>query len=113
MRPILFLHIFRQNYLKASIYYIIVYIMNNKEAILKENTALKQKNIELEEKLQKYTNSEGHKRYYEKNKQTVKDKGKTYLQKLKEENQDKLKEYRKTAYLNRKEKLKKENEEVI
>jgi hypothetical protein len=75
------------------------------DQLLQENQELKLKNLELEKKLQKYTNSDGHKRYYEKNKDIVKEKGKTYLQKLKEENPDKLKEYRRTAYLNRKAKL--------
>ena len=81
---------------------------------MQENQKLKLKNEELENKLQKYTNSDGHKRYYEKNKDIVKEKGKTYLQKLKEENPDKLKEYRRTAYLNRKAKLQNitENEKV-
>lgn len=89
--------------------------MNTIEQLLQENQELKLKNEELEKKLQKYTNSDGHKRYYEKNKDIVKEKGKTYLQKLKEENPDKLKEYRRTAYLNRKEKLKNitENEKDI
>jgi regulator of replication initiation timing len=41
--------------------------MNNIDEILQENQSLKIKNQELEHKLQKYTNSEGHKRYYEKN----------------------------------------------
>ncbi len=88
--------------------------MNNIHQLLQENQKLKLKNEELENKLQKYTNSDGHKRYYEKNKEIVKEKGKTYLQKLKEENPDKLKEYRRTAYLNRKAKLQNitENEKV-
>jgi regulator of replication initiation timing len=79
--------------------------MNNIDELIQENQSLKIKNQELEHKLQKYTNSEGHKRYYEKNKEIVKEKGKSYLHKLKEENPDKLKEYRRTAYLNRKSKL--------
>jgi hypothetical protein len=79
--------------------------MNNIDELIQENQSLKIKNQELEHKLQKYTNSEGHKRYYEKNKDIVKEKGKSYLHKLKEENPDKLKEYRRTAYLNRKSKL--------
>jgi len=87
------------------------------EDIIKENQILKEEIEklkleinELNEKLKKYTNSQGHKKYYEKNKNTVMEKSKSYLQKLKEENPDKLKEYRKTAYLNRKIK-KKELEE--
>jgi hypothetical protein len=79
--------------------------MNNINEIIQENQVLKIKNQELESKLQKYTNSKGHKRYYEKNKDIVKEKGKTYLHKLKEENPEKLKEYRRTAYLNRKSKI--------
>jgi hypothetical protein len=79
--------------------------MNNIDELLQEIHALKTRNQELEYKLQKYTNSDGHKRYYEKNKDVVKEKGKSYLHKLKEENPEKLKEYRRTAYLNRKLKL--------
>ena len=80
----------------------------NIDEILQENHELKLKNSELEKRLQKYTNSDGHKRYYEKNKETVKDNGKIYLQRLKEKNPEKLKEYRHTAYLNRKAKLQNE-----
>lgn len=69
-----------------------------------ENERLKLEVEELEEKLQKYTNSEGHKKYYEKNKDIVKEKAKNYLKKLKTENPEKLKEYRRRAYLKRKEK---------
>jgi hypothetical protein len=50
----------------------------------------KRKNLELEERLKKYTNGENHKRYYEKNKDKYKELGANYLQKLKEENPDKL-----------------------
>ena len=84
--------------------------MNNIDEILQENQELKLKNAELEKRLQKYTNSDGHKKYYEKNKDIVKEKGKTYLQKLKEENPEKLKEYRHTAYLKRKAKLQNQTE---
>ena len=79
--------------------------MNNINEIIQENQVLKIKNQELESKLQKYTNSKGHKRYYEKNKERVKEGGANYLKKLKEENPEKLKEYRRTAYLNRKSKI--------
>ncbi len=82
--------------------------MNNIDELIKENQSLKIKNQELEHKLQKYTNSEGHKRYYEKNKEVIKEKGNIHLTKLKEENPDKLKEYRRRAYLKRKEKIQKE-----
>ena len=86
--------------------------MENFDTIKKENEVLKQKNTELEERLKKYTNGNNHKRYYEKNKEKVKELGTNYIQKLKEENPEKLKEYRRTAYLNRKAKLnnKKQND---
>lgn len=77
------------------------------EELQKENEKLKLKVQELEERLKKYTNGENHKRYYEKNKDKIKEQGSTYLKKLKEENPDKLKEYRRTYYLKKKEKLKK------
>ncbi len=80
------------------------------EELVKENQALKEKIIELEERLKKYTNSEGHKRYYEKNKQKVIEDSANYLKNLKENNPDKIKEYAKRAYLKKKEKLKKEKE---
>ncbi len=78
------------------------------EELQKENDELKLKVRELEERLKKYTNGENHKRYYEKNKDKIKEQGSTYLKKLKEENPDKLKEYRRTYYLKKKEKLKEE-----
>ncbi len=87
--------------------------MDEVEILRKENDELKMKVLELEDRLKKYTNSEGHKRYYEKNKEVVKEKGKSYLEKLKEENPEKLKEYRRTAYLNRKSKFKNQLEEKI
>ena len=70
-----------------------------------ENELLKKKNIELEEKLRSYTNTERNKRYYEKNSEKVKEKAKNYMERMKTENQDKLKEWRHTAYMNRKNKL--------
>ncbi len=85
-------------------------LIQQNKLLIEENEKFKLEINELNEKLKKYTNSQGHKKYYEKNKNTVIEKSKSYLQKLKEENPDKLKEYRKTAYLNRKIK-KKELEE--
>lgn len=79
---------------------------NMVETLQEENKQLKLEVDELREKLQKYTNSEGHKKYYEKNKEVVKKKAKNYLEKLKTENPDKLKEYRRRAYLKRKERMK-------
>jgi hypothetical protein len=55
--------------------------------------------------LEKYTNNERHKRYYQQNKERVKENAKQYLNRLKEENPEKLKEYRHKAYIKRKEKL--------
>lgn len=74
--------------------------------LVAENKKLKNEIIELKEQLKKYTYGNTHKRYYEKNKERVKEGGANYLKKLKEENPDKLKEYRRTAYLNKKNKLK-------
>jgi len=83
--------------------------MDEIEIIKKENEELKKTNTELEERLKKYTNGDNHKRYYEKNKEKVKEIGTNYLQKLKEENPEKLKEYRKRAYQKRKDKINQEN----
>jgi len=84
--------------------------MTSQEEEIKQ---LKQKNIELEEKLKKYTNSEGHKRYYEKNKELVIQKSNERKELLKETNPEKIKEYARRAYLKRKEKLKKETKNEI
>ena len=84
--------------------------MNETDIIKNENDELKQKIIELEERLKKYTNGDNHKRYYEKNKDKIKEQGTTYLKKLKEENPAKLKEYRRTYYLKKKEKLKQQED---
>lgn len=74
---------------------------------------LKMQNLDLEQRLKKYTNGENHKRYYEKNKEKIKETGASYLQKLKAENPEKIKEYSHRAYLNQKEKkLKKIAEEA-
>lgn len=74
-----------------------------------ENEMLKQKVLELEERLKKYTNGDNHKRYYEKNKEKIKEQGSNYLKSLKEENPEKLKEYRRTYYLKKKAMLKEPN----
>jgi predicted MPP superfamily phosphohydrolase len=70
--------------------------------LISENERLKKEVIELKEHLKKYTFGDNHKRYYEKNKEKVKEGGAKYLQKLKEENPDKLREYWRRAYQNRK-----------
>lgn len=80
------------------------------ETLQEENKQLKLELEELKDKLQKYTNSGGHKKYYEKNKEVVKKKAKNYLENLKTENPEKLKEYRRRAYLKRKEKQKQQTE---
>jgi len=73
--------------------------MEKIDMIKNENEELKKKNVELEERLKKYTNGDNHKRYYEKNKEKIKEQGINYLKKLKEENPEKLKEYRRNYYL--------------
>jgi hypothetical protein len=82
------------------------------DVILNENKFLKQINSdllakveELTTRLHKYTNGENHKRYYEKNKDKIKQSGALYLQKLKSENPEKIKEYSKRAYANKKKKI--------
>lgn len=58
----------------------------------------------LKTRLAKYTNNERHKKYYENNKDKIKQNAKQYIERLKEENPEKLKEYRKRAYMNKKQK---------
>ena len=82
--------------------------MNEIDIIKNEVEELKKKNINLEERLRKYTSGKNHQKYYEKNKEKVMESGANYLNKLKEENPEKLKEYRRTAYLNRKAKIEQE-----
>ena len=57
-----------------------------------EINALRQQVSTLKTRLSKYTNNERHKKYYENNKDKVKQNAKLYIDKLKEENPDKLKE---------------------
>jgi len=82
------------------------------DVVLNENKFLKQINSnllakveELTIRLHKYTNGDNHKRYYEKNKDKIKQSGALYLQKLKSENPEKIKEYSKRAYANKKKKM--------
>jgi predicted MPP superfamily phosphohydrolase len=81
----------------------------NISELIAENERLKNEVIELKEHLKKYTFGNNHKRYYEKNKEKVKECGAKYLQKLKEENPEKLREYWRRAYENRKLKILSEN----
>jgi hypothetical protein len=76
-------------------------------------TALQNEIIQLKQQLEKYTNNERHKKYYEKNKERVKQNAREYLNKLKEQNPERLKEYRHRAYLKRKERLGITNESTI
>jgi len=83
-------------------------LVKNSE-LQKENASLLKKIEELETRLKKYTNGDNHKRYYDKNKNKIKETGTAYLQKLKAENPDKLKEYSHNAY--ERKKLRKKLEE--
>ena len=60
--------------------------------------------------MKKYTNNNRHIKYYENNKEVVKERTKNYVDKLKNENPEKLKEWRRTYYLKKKEKLKEQQE---
>ena len=70
----------------------------------KQNEEYKNRIKELETQLKKYTNNERHKKYYEKNKERIKQNSKKYMERMKEENPEKLKEWCRTTYLKRKEK---------
>lgn len=74
-----------------------------------ENQQLKDKNIELESRLKKYTSNQGHRKYFEANRETIKEQSQKYFQNLKNNNPQKLKEYQQKAYQKRKEKQKIEN----
>ena len=76
----------------------------------KQMADLREKYEQCKAQLVKYTNNDRHKRYYEQNKDRVKENAKAYLNKLKEENPDKLKEYRRRAYIKRKNHQNTENE---
>jgi cell division septum initiation protein DivIVA len=67
------------------------------EELTKENEDLKAKVAQLEESLQKYTNTDRHKRYYEKNKEKVKARAKEYMERMRNENPDKIKEWRQNS----------------
>ena len=75
------------------------------QSLLEENIVLKMRIGELEEKLKKYTNGTNHKRYYEKNKEKIKESGSNYLKNLKRDNPEKIKEYSRRAYANKKKKM--------
>ena len=83
--------------------------MDHKDTLIIEQQTeielLNDKIESLQAQLSKYTNNDRHKKYYEQNKDKVKEKAKNYLNKLKSENPEKLKEYRHRAYMKRREKL--------
>jgi CHASE3 domain sensor protein len=82
--------------------------------IIEENESLKKKVEELEERLKAYTNNHRHKKYYDKNKEVIKEKAKEYNQKVKLENPEKIKEWSRKAYLNQKaKKAQQVNQEVV
>ena len=86
-------------------------LQQKNDELHKMNSFLKAKVEDLETRLKKYTNGDNHKRYYEKNKNKIKESGTQYLKKLKSENPDKLKEYSHNAYERKKLKKKIEEEE--
>jgi len=91
--------------IKRSIIYSIMDTHTTQE-LQNEITTLQQQVNTLKTRLAKYKNNERHKKYYENNKDKVKQNAKLYIERLKEENPEKLKEYRKKAYINRKQKEK-------
>ena len=103
-----------EKYIKITYYTIHQLIMDNENLINKINL-LEEELKKTKEQLQKYTNGNNHKTYYEKNKEIVMKKASENKKKIKETNPEKIKEYAKRAYLKRKEKLKElklENENI-
>jgi hypothetical protein len=88
----------RKNNLKISSYKII--IMDELQILKQENEELKNKIIELEERLKKYTAPQRSKTYYENHKEELLEKMKKYKQ-----TPEQIKERNKKAYLKRKEKM--------
>jgi hypothetical protein len=82
----------------------------NVEELLSKLKVLEEENTKLKTLLENYYNCR--KSYYEKNKDTIKQKAKEGLKKLTEENPEKIKEYRRRAYIKNKEKKKKELEDL-
>jgi hypothetical protein len=76
------------------------------EDLKKENEELKKEIQLLRQQLNSLSDSK--KKYYDNNKDIVKEKASQRLKKISEENPEKIKEYRRNAYLKRKEKLQKE-----
>ena len=76
------------------------------EDLKKENEELKKEIQLLRQQLNSLSDSK--KKYYDNNKDIVKEKASQRLKKISEENPEKIKEYRRNAYFLRKEKLQKE-----
>ena len=73
--------------------------MDELELLKNENEELKDKVLELEERLKKYTAPARHKKYYETHKEEILEKQKEYVV-----SSEKKKEYARRAYLKKKEK---------
>jgi hypothetical protein len=80
------------------------YIMSETDILKKEIEELKNKVVELEEKLKKYTAPTRSKVYYENHKEELLEKMKKYKQ-----TPEQIKERNRKAYLKKKEKLEQEN----
>ena len=78
--------------------------MDETQLLKKENEELKNKVIELEERLKKYTAPARSKTFYENHKEALLEKMKKY-----KPTQEQIKEKNRKAYLKRKEKLQQEN----
>ena len=78
--------------------------MDEVQLLRKENEDLKNKVVELEEKLKKYTAPSRSKIYYENHKDELLEKMKKYKQ-----TQEQIKERNRKAYLKKKEKIEKDN----
>lgn len=77
------------------------------DELIKENAMLKEEINLLKMQLDKYMSPQ--KKYYEKNKEIIKEKAKQRTQQLVQDKSDKIKEYAKRAYLKKKEKQQAEN----
>jgi hypothetical protein len=82
--------------------------MDELELLKKENEELKNKVIEFEERLKKYTAPARHKKYYENHKEELLEKMKKYKQ-----TPEQIKERNKKAYLKKKEKMEEEKIKLI
>jgi len=91
-------------YLNISTKYL---IMDELELLKKENEALKNKVIELEERLKKYTAPARSKTYYENHKEELLEKMKKYKQ-----TPEQIKERNKKAYLKRKGKMEEDKNKI-